>query len=395
MAAKSRPSPFYDLNRICFKAICCVERTHPRLAGGDIMPVTTGMKPHGFYNQHSAPQLQSITAVLPWLLEAISSINFSDAKGPVLVADFGASEGRNSVAAMRQVVPAIRARTERPIQVILSDLATSDFNQLFVNLMPGGQSAFAEPDVYSAAVGGSMFDQLLPGGTVTIATTYNAIGFLSRKPPVDLPNYILPMGPSRPRAGIGVSSEVRQAYAAQAAEDLRNFYRARAASMVRGGKLLVASFGVGEQHRCCDGIYDLLNDALLDLVEEGRISQADHERLVFPIYFRSVAELIAPIHGSSRDPSYPFKLERAESMEVPVPFNEEFESSKDLETYASEHTGFLRAFSEPIVRLCFASLHDLEDVIERLYQRVRSRLIERREDYVFRYVQVAALLTHQ
>ena len=82
-------------------------------------------------------------------------------------------------------------------------------------------------------------------------------------------------------------------------------------------------------------------------------------------------------------------------MEVPVPFNEEFESSKDLETYASEQTGFLRAFSEPIVRLCFASLHDLEDVIERLYQRVRSRLIERREDYVFRYVQVAALLTHQ
>jgi hypothetical protein len=66
-----------------------------------------------------------------------------------------------------------------------------------------------------------------------------------------------------------------------------------------------------------------------------------------------------------------------------------------LETYATEYTAFLRAFSEPIMRLSFASLSDIEGAIELLYQRVRSRLIERREDYLFHFVQVAALLTRQ
>src|SRR5208283_2219665 len=95
------------------------------------MPVTTGMNPHGFYDRHSAPQLQAIYAVLPWLL-AIASMDFSkDAKGPVLAVDFGSSEGRNSVAVMRQVAAAIRSRTNRPIQTIHSDLPTKRFQPAF------------------------------------------------------------------------------------------------------------------------------------------------------------------------------------------------------------------------------------------------------------------------
>ena len=45
------------------------------------------------------------------------------------------------------------------------------------------------------AVAGSMFEQLLPPGIVTIAMTFNAIGFLDRQPPVEIADYILPMGP--------------------------------------------------------------------------------------------------------------------------------------------------------------------------------------------------------
>ena len=249
------------------------------------MPVTTGMKGDGFYDDHSAPQMATIDAVSPWLEEAIGQMDLRAIAGPLVVADFGCSEGRNSIAAAARIIAAIRTRDQRPIQTVHSDLPTNNFNQLFANLYPAGRSVFPAANVFSAAVGGSMFDQLLPPKTVSIASTYNAIGFLSRRPEVPLPDYILPMGPGRPRPGVNVAPEAREAYAAQARTDLVRFYEARAAEMVTGGKLLVASFGVGKQYRACDGLYDVLNDALLDLVGRGRLRRELYERLGFPDLF--------------------------------------------------------------------------------------------------------------
>lgn len=353
------------------------------------MAATTGMKPHGFYDRHSGPQARSIEAVLPWLLDALPSLPLSDRTGPVTIADFGCSEGRNAIAAMYRITAALRTHTDRPIQAVFSDLPTNDFVQLYENLMPDGRSVLATPEVYSAVVGGSMFERLLPSDTLTLATTYNAIGWLSRKPEVPLANYILAMGPREPQGDVFVSDADRAAYALQAAEDLRVFYNARAASMIPGGKLLVASFDSGEQHRCCDGIYDVLDDALRDLVAAGTIARSDYQRLVFPVYFRTVPELIAPCS----DGSLPFRIDRAEAAEVPVPFNEELRRSGNVEAFAADYAAFIRAFSEPVVRSFQSNASERDPVIDQIYERVRSLLIERPQAYELRFVQVAALLT--
>ena len=260
-----------------------------------MMPVTTGMKGDGYYDDHSTPQMAAIEAVLPWLEEAVGRMELPAPERPIVIADFACSEGRNAIAAARRVIAAIRRPDQRPIQMVFSDLPTNNFNQLFANLYPPGQPAIASADVFSAAVAGSMFNQLLPPSSLAVAATYNAIGFLDRRPEVSLPDYILPMGPGRPRPGVGVTPEARQAYAAQASDDLVRFYKARAAELMPGGKLLIASFGAGEHHRACDGLYDVLNDALLDLVASGRLRRELYNRLVFPIYFRTTDELVAPV----------------------------------------------------------------------------------------------------
>jgi hypothetical protein len=331
--------------------------------------------------------------VLPWLKNAIVGMTLADCEAPVVLVDYACSEGRNSIAMIEQVLPELRTRTSRPIQVFHSDLPTNNFNQLFVNLASSDRM-FAQGDgVYSAAVAGSMFDQLMPPKSVSIATTFNAIGFLDHRPDVELPDYILPMGPRHPRPGVGVSPEARDAYAAQAASDLERFYRARAAELVPGGKLLVASFGVNERYRCSDGIYDLLNDALLDLRQAGRLSRDAYHRIVFPIYFRSKEELIAPVAGGDSTLRSYFQIDRVESIEVPGVLRQESGAAGDATAYADRFTGFVRAFSEPILRAALSDEPDAQPVIEQVYERVRTRLTANAAEYEFNYIQVAALLT--
>ncbi len=357
------------------------------------MLVTTGMKGGGFYDDHSAPQMATIAAVLPWLDESIAQMELPQPGWPIVVADFGCSEGRNSIAAAGRIIAALRARDRRPIQTVHSDLPTNNFNQLFANLYPGGEPPFSEPDVFSAAVGGSMFDQLLPANTVTVATTFNAIGFQSRRIAVSLPDYILPMGPGRPRPGVDVAMEARQSYRAQAREDLARFYNARAAELIPGGKLLIACFGADERFRACDGLYDVLNDSLLDLVASGLLRRESYERLIFPLYFRTAEELVEPVAGGDSAMAELFRLDRVDSMEVTVPFSERLAQTGDVQTYAREFTSFLQAFTEPIIRMTFVNEPKLDCLIVDLYTRVEARLTSDPSGYAFHYIQVVALLT--
>src|SRR5262245_25069567 len=68
------------------------------------MPVTTGMKDGGFYDRNSSPQWNSIAAVLPWLIEALGNLEISDSQAPIALADFGCSEGANSIRALQPIV---------------------------------------------------------------------------------------------------------------------------------------------------------------------------------------------------------------------------------------------------------------------------------------------------
>jgi hypothetical protein len=356
------------------------------------MPVTTGMKGDGFYDRNSSPQMAAMAAVLPWIEQAIGKMDLPDVATPVVVVDFACSEGRNSIAGAQRIAAALRQRTTRAIQTVHSDLPTNNFNQVFLNLAEAARQGWPS-NVYSAATGGSMFEHLMPPGTVTIATTYNAIGFLDRRPALGIADYILPMGPRRPRPGVSVSDSELRVYANQAADDLLRFYAARADELVPGGLLLVASFGAGEKYRCCDGLYDVLNDALLELRKAGRLDRDTYRRIVFPIYFRTHDELTAPLRDVNSPVAGRFRIERAESLDVSIPLNERRAATGDLAAYAAEYTEFLRAFSEPILRLAVADQPDIEGLIEDVFQSVTALLLAQPAEYEFHYIEVAALLT--
>jgi hypothetical protein len=192
-----------------------------------------------------------------------------------------------------------------------------------------------------------------------------------------------------------VSPEVTAAFSRQAEHDLVRFLGCRARELVPGGKLLLASPGDTEQACIGDGVYEVLNDACLDLVAAGRLQREQYERLTIPVYFRTVAELLAPLQREDSPVRGAFAVERAEALEVPTPFGVEFQRSGDVAAYAGAYTGFLRAITEPVVRAAFNQPEEEAPTVASLYERIGARLLAEPQRYLWRYIQVAVLLTRR
>jgi gibberellin A4 carboxyl methyltransferase len=359
------------------------------------MPATTGMKGAGYYDQHSGTQLSAIGTIQDWIDDAVANLPLPAPTQTVTVLDLGSSEGRNAVRLMADIVAGLRRRTDQPLQTIYSDLASNNFNQLFANLQEARRAGLVAEGVYPAAMGGSFYGPLLPPGTVHLATCFNALQWLDRLPAFPLPDRTGYRRPHPPRPGLAVSPEATAAFTRQAEQDLVRFLKCRARELVPGAKLLLA--GPGDTDRVCvgDGFLEVLNDACLDLVAAGRLARGQYERLTMPVYFRTVAELLAPLEREDSPVRGAFEVERAEALEVPIPFLVEFRRGGDVAEYAAAYTGFLRAASEPVVRAAFEQPQGEVGTVEGLYERIRARLLAEPERYSWHYILVAALLTRR
>jgi hypothetical protein len=351
------------------------------------------MKGSGYYDQHSAVQLSSIQAFQDWAEDAVANVPLPDPTRPVTVLDLGSSEGRNAVHLMGAIVTGLRRRTAQPLQTIYSDLASNNFNRLFANLEQARRAGRVAAGVHPSAVGGSFYGPLLPPDTVHLATCFNALHWLDRLPTVPAPVGVVYRRPHPTRPGLAVSPEAAAAFQAQAEQDLEQFLECRARELVPGGQLLLAGPGDTDQVRISDGLCEVLTDACLELIASGRLRREQYERLTLPVYFRTRAELLAPLGRAGSPVRGAFTVERAQALEVPAPFLVEYRRSGDVTAYATAYTGFLRAVTEPVVRAAFTQPEGDVWAVEWLYDRIRARLVAEPERYPFRYILVAALLT--
>lgn len=85
------------------------------------------MEGHGGYNRSSRVQAAGSSPALPLLEQAARIVTLAEAPTPIVIADYGASEGRNSLDPMAVAIGALRDRVgpERAISVIHTDLPFS------------------------------------------------------------------------------------------------------------------------------------------------------------------------------------------------------------------------------------------------------------------------------
>jgi hypothetical protein len=360
------------------------------------MPVTTGMKAAGYYDQHSTAQLASMRLVFDWIENALAAMPLPLASKPLAVLDLGSSEGRNALITMNVIVETVRRQqADQRIQTIYSDLPSSNFNRLFQNLHDAQRQGRLANGVFPSAVAGSFYEPLVPPRSVHFAMCFNALLWLDALPSVPVPDFVVYRRPYPPLPGLNVPPERTKAFAHQADRDLVQFLECRASELVPGGKLLIVSPGDAAEHRIADGLYDVLNDACLDLVAAGRVERQRYERFTMPLYFRTVAETLAPLEREDSPVKGAFTVDRAETLEVPTPFLVEFDQTGDAAKLADDYTGFLRAFSEPVARAALVGDDGDGTIIDELYGRIHARVKAEPRRYRFRYLLTATLFTRR
>ena len=332
------------------------------------VPTRTSMEGAGFYNQHSSAQAAGIDRVLSLLEQAAMDVPVGDEA--LVLADYGASQGRNSMAPMRVAIETVRARcgVDKPALVFHTDLPSNDFTSLFHALEEDPNSYLrGSPGVYSAAVGRSFFGAILPPGQVHVGWNSWAVHWLSQKSG-DAPDHISPT--------LSANPAVRAAACDQSARDWDRFLQSRSSELRGGGKLLcLVIIGTGQPVNS-DLLWTHLWDSIVELGREGKITESEQLGITVPIWYRSVAELRAPFEFGGQFAG--LRIQHMEAISAPDPFWQSFEQTGDSQAFGVSWANTMRAISAPTIvgALNTDRGHLVDEVFERYAARIAAAPIK-------------------
>jgi hypothetical protein len=320
------------------------------------------MEGAGFYNQHSSAQAAGIDRMLSLLEQAATEVPVGEEV--VVLADYGASQGRNSMAPMRVAIEAVRARcgADKPALVFHTDLPSNDFTSLFHALDDDPNSYLnGSPGVYSAAVGRSFFGTVLPPGHVHLGWNSWAVHWLSQKS-VDAPDQVTPT--------LSAVPAVRKAASGQSARDWSGFLESRSSELRDGGTLLCLVIISTGRPVNSDLLWTHLWESILELGGEGKFTEAEQLQITVPIWYRSMAELSAPFGSEGHYTG--LRLQHLEATTAPDPFWDSFEQTRDAEAFGTAWANTMRAISAPTLLGVLST--DRGGLVDEVFQRYAVRI---------------------
>jgi len=330
----------------------------------DIPVANTAMEGGGYYNRNSNVQAAGIELALPFLMQAASTIP-ADGHAPLVVADYGSSQGKNSMRPMRLAIEALRARVgdERCIEVVHTDLPSNDFASLFTTLHEDETSYLAgQKNIFPSAVGRSYFESILPAGRMHLGWNSWTLHWMSRNP-AEVSDHVL--------AALSSSEIAHAAVRRQQAKDWTDFLVARSGEMAQGAKLVSLSIGRGPDIHGWDWVFGELWLEAAQMANEGILSPIELMRFTIPAAGRLADDLKAPFADG---PFCGLVLEHAEVKEAPDPLWDEYLESGDAQQLGRRWAGMMRAVSAPVAAAAFAPRPDAAALVDELYRRVETRI---------------------
>jgi hypothetical protein len=231
--------------------------------------------------------------------------------------------------------------------------------------------------VFSFASGTSIYHQIFPPNH--IAFGYSAISehWLSRKP-CNIPDEIW---------SARATGKVRDAWAAQAKADWHAFLHYRAVERQPSARLLIVGSGANQQGNSgAEGLIDLANAVLQQLVKDGALDPGEYEEMAIPTYYRTAEAWKEPFISDS---NFPLSLDHFEEFALPDVYLERFEQDGDAHAFAEAYTGFFKGAFEPCLFVNLSDKRTPEDrqqVIDSFSQRLQSALAQDPKKYSCRWL---------
>ncbi|WP_341313042.1 SAM-dependent methyltransferase [Paraburkholderia sp. IMGN_8] len=328
------------------------------------------MEGAGAYNRHATPQAGGAAIALPHLRQAVASLALEPHDQPVVIAEYGSSQGKNSQAPMRVAIAALRARAgpDRPILVYHEDLPVNDFNSLFEVLDSDPDRYIRdEPLVFPCAIGRSFYGSVLPPAYVHLGWSAYAAVWLSRVPVPIAGHIFLPC----------TTGVVNAAFHEQAARDWETFLALRARELRPGGRLVVVLPGADDDGRTgLEALMNHANDALTQMATEGAITTDERAHMLLATFARPEHDLLAPFASNGQFCN--LVVEHCECVAQPDDIWDEYQRDGDREQMASRYAAFYRATFVPSLLLALGQPGDeprKRALSDRFEQLLRQRLM--------------------
>jgi hypothetical protein len=333
------------------------------------------MEGQGRYNRSSQVQAAGLSPAVPMLVRAAREVSLPGGRLPIVIGDYGSSQGHNSLAPVGAAIDVLRERAgpERAISVLHVDLPENDFTALFETLRDDPQSYLKrDAAVFALAVGRSFYEQVLPAETVTLGWSSWAVQWLSRTPA---------MIPDQVQVALSGDAEVKEAFHRQAAEDWRGFLVARGRELCEGGRLVVLTMAVDDRG---DFGYRALLQAmyasLVEMAQSGFLQEEELRRMVIPTVGRRREELLAPFGTAGSFAG--LRVEEAEVFLGEDHIWADFERDGDARTFGARWAAFSRASVFPTLAEALENGGGparSEAFMTRLEDMTAARLVERPE----------------
>ncbi len=306
------------------------------------------MEGQGAYNKYAKLPAGGAALALPLLERAASDVALATDNRSVVIADYGSSQGKNSLVPMQVAIRILRHRLgpTRPIFVFHIDQPSNDFNTLFEILAADPDSyALNEPNLYSAAIGRSFYENVLPPGSVHLGWSSYAAVWLSRSP-TSIPDHFI---------SLRSTDAVRAEFARQGAQDWAAFLALRATELSNGGRLVVVLPGLADDGRSgFENIMDQANAVLGEMVRDGAITAEERARMALRAYPRRKSSLLAPFahDGHFED----LAVEEFETSVLPDAAWNDFEQDGNKEALTAKHALFFRSVFMPSLASALTSV---------------------------------------
>ena len=302
-------------------------------------PPSRAMEAGGAYYKNARLPASGGAFALPQLRNAARSIDPGPHSQPIVIVDYGSSQGRNSLSPMRAAIEVARARLgpERPIFVFHEDLPENDFNALFEVLDRDPESyALNTPNVFPCAIGRSFYKNVLPPSHVHLGWCSYAAMWISRIPSRIPGHFFVPRS----------TGAVRAAFDQQGAQDWETFLSLRARELRPGGRLVV-TVPAADDGGISGGenIVDQANSALAEMVDEGAITAEERARMAVGAWPRRRRDLLAPFARGGH--FHDIKVGHCETNALSDPAWADYELDGNKEALASKHAAFFRAVFAP------------------------------------------------